>query len=124
MKEIVDAETAAKLKDLSLRIYERARDLAGEKGIIIADTKMEFGIHPVRNPKTSNGEYNNEIILIDELLTPDSSRFWSTKDYAQGRSQDSFDKQIVRDYLLTLGWDRFLRWTGTGLRRGQNFRMT
>jgi phosphoribosylaminoimidazole-succinocarboxamide synthase len=67
---------------------------------------MEFGIHPVRNPKTSNGGYNNEIILIDELLTPDSSRFWSTKDYAQGRSQDSFDKQIVRDYLLTLDWDR------------------
>jgi phosphoribosylaminoimidazole-succinocarboxamide synthase len=106
MKEIVDAETAAKLKDLSLRIYERARDLAGEKGIIIADTKMEFGIHPVRNQKTSNGVNNDEIILIDELLTPDSSRFWSTKDYAQGRSQDSFDKQIVRDYLLTLDWDR------------------
>jgi phosphoribosylaminoimidazole-succinocarboxamide synthase len=94
MKEIVDAETAVKLKDLSLRIYERARDSAGKKGIIIADTKMEFGM------------YNNEIISIDELLTPDSSRFWSIKDYAQGRSQDSFDKQIVRDYLLTLDWDR------------------
>jgi phosphoribosylaminoimidazole-succinocarboxamide synthase len=94
MKELVDAETAAKLKDLSLRIYERARDFAGKKGIIIADTKMEFGI------------YNNEIILIDELLTPDSSRFWRTKNYSQGRSQDSFDKQIVRDYLLTLDWDR------------------
>lgn len=94
MKKIVDSETAENLKDLSLRIYERARNFANKKGIIIADTKMEFGM------------YNNEIILIDELLTPDSSRFWSTKDYAEGRSQDSFDKQIVRDYLLTLDWDR------------------
>ncbi|TNF53506.1 phosphoribosylaminoimidazolesuccinocarboxamide synthase [bacterium] len=94
MKKLVDAETAENLKDLSLMIYERARAFANKKGIIIADTKMEFGM------------YNNEIILIDELLTPDSSRFWSTKDYAQGRSQDSFDKQIVRDYLLTLDWDR------------------
>ena len=94
MKKIAGADSAAKLKDLSLRIYERARDFAGGKGIIIADTKMEFGI------------YNDEIILIDELLTPDSSRFWSIKDYAPGRSQDSFDKQIVRDYLLTLDWDQ------------------
>ncbi|OGW76279.1 MAG: phosphoribosylaminoimidazolesuccinocarboxamide synthase [Nitrospirae bacterium RIFCSPHIGHO2_02_FULL_40_19] len=94
MKKIAGADTAVKLKDLSLRIYERARDFAGGKGIIIADTKMEFGI------------YNDEIILIDELLTPDSSRFWSIKAYAPGRSQDSFDKQIVRDYLLTLEWDQ------------------
>ncbi len=94
MKKIAGADSAAKLKDLSLRIYKRARDFAGGKGIIIADTKMEFGI------------YNDEIILIDELLTPDSSRFWSIKDYAPGRSQDSFDKQIVRDYLLTLDWDQ------------------
>ena len=94
MKKIAGADSAAKLKDLSLRIYERARDFAGGKGIIIADTKMEFGI------------YNDEIILIDELLTPDSSRFWGIKDYTPGRSQDSFDKQIVRDYLLTLDWDQ------------------
>jgi phosphoribosylaminoimidazole-succinocarboxamide synthase len=94
MKKIVGEETALKLQDLSVRVYERARDLAGRKGIIIADTKMEFGI------------YNDEIILIDELLTPDSSRFWSADDYTPGRSQDSFDKQIVRDYLLTLDWDR------------------
>ncbi|MBI4679874.1 MAG: phosphoribosylaminoimidazolesuccinocarboxamide synthase [Nitrospirae bacterium] len=94
MEKIVGADTAVKLKDLSLRIYERARDFAGGKGIIIADTKMEFGI------------YNDEIILIDELLTPDSSRFWGIKDYTPGRSQDSFDKQIVRDYLLTLDWDQ------------------
>ena len=69
-------------------------ETAGKKGIIIADTKMEFG--------TIDGR----IILIDELLTPDASRFWSIKDYAPGRSQDSFDKQIVRDYLLTLDWDK------------------
>jgi len=93
-KEIAGADTAGKLKDLSLRIYESARDFAEKKGIIIADTKMEFGI------------YNDETILIDELLTPDSSRFWSIKDYAPGRAQDSFDKQIVRDYLLTLDWDQ------------------
>jgi phosphoribosylaminoimidazole-succinocarboxamide synthase len=94
MKKIVGADTAAKLKDLSVRIYERARDFAGKKGIMIADTKFEFGI------------FNDEIILIDELLTPDSSRFWSIADYEPGRSQDSFDKQIVRDYLLTLDWDK------------------
>jgi len=94
MKKIVGEETASRLKDLTLKIYQRAMDFAEKKGIIIADTKMEFGI------------YKNEIILIDELLTPDSSRFWSIKDYALGRSQDSFDKQIVRDYLLTLDWDQ------------------
>src|SRR4030067_1770111 len=94
MEKIAGADTAVKLKDLSLRIYERARDFAVGKGIIIADTKMEFGI------------YNDEIILIDELLTPDSSRFWGIKDYTPGRSQDSFDKQIVRGYLLTLDWDQ------------------
>lgn len=105
-KKIAGADTAEKLKDLSLSIYERARAFAGSKGIIIADTKMEFGIYPVRNQKSSNGVYNDEIILIDELLTPDSSRFWSIKDYESGRSQDSFDKQIVRDYLLTLDWDQ------------------
>lgn len=105
-KKIAGADTAEKLKDLSLSIYERARAFAGSKGIIIADTKMEFGIYPVRNQKSSNGVYNDEIILIDELLTPDSSRFWSIKDYEPGRSQDSFDKQIVRDYLLTLDWDQ------------------
>jgi phosphoribosylaminoimidazole-succinocarboxamide synthase len=105
-KKTVGEDTAEKLKALSLRIYERARDFAGEKGIIIADTKMEFGMYPVRNQRSSNRAGNDEIILIDELLTPDSSRFWRVKDYAQGRSQDSFDKQIVRDYLLTLDWDQ------------------
>ncbi len=94
MKNIVGESAALKLKDLTLKIYSRARAYAEKKGIIIADTKMEFGI------------YNDEIILIDELLTPDSSRFWSIEAYASGRSQDSFDKQIVRDYLLTLPWNQ------------------
>ncbi len=94
MKKIVGADLAEKLMDTSLEIYSKARDLAEEKGIIIADTKFEFGT------------YNGELILIDELLTPDSSRFWSMKDYSPGKGQDSYDKQIVRDYLLTLDWDQ------------------
>lgn len=94
MADIVGNKTAENLRSLSLQIYKTARDMAEKKGIIIADTKFEFGT------------YNNELILIDELLTPDSSRFWSAKDYAPGKSQDSFDKQIVRDYLLTLDWDK------------------
>lgn len=87
-------DMAERLKGLSLNIYSKAREIAEKKGIIIADTKFEFGL------------YNDELILIDELLTPDSSRFWSMKDYASGRGQDSFDKQIVRDYLLTLDWNQ------------------
>jgi phosphoribosylaminoimidazole-succinocarboxamide synthase len=94
VKGIVGNDLAERLKDTSLRIYSKARDIAEKKGIIIADTKFEFGL------------YNGELILIDELLTPDSSRFWSIKDYIPGRSQDSYDKQIVRDYLLTLDWDK------------------
>ena len=90
----VGREIAEKLREKSLRIYSKARDIAERKGIIIADTKFEFGLD------------NDELILIDEVLTPDSSRFWSAKDYKPGRSQDSFDKQIVRDYLLTLKWDK------------------
>jgi phosphoribosylaminoimidazole-succinocarboxamide synthase len=94
VKNIVGADLAKKLKDTSLKIYSKARDLAEKKGIIIADTKFEFGT------------YNGELMLIDELLTPDSSRFWSMKDYSPGRGQDSYDKQVVRDYLLTLDWDQ------------------
>lgn len=93
-ERIVGRELAKKLKEVSLKIYGRARDIAEKKGIIIADTKLEFGM------------YGNELMLIDEVLTPDSSRFWSARDYQPGRSQDSFDKQIVRDYLLTLDWDK------------------
>ncbi|MBI5187831.1 MAG: phosphoribosylaminoimidazolesuccinocarboxamide synthase [Nitrospirae bacterium] len=91
---IVGQEMAERLRDVSLKVYSKARDIAEKKGIIIADTKFEFGL------------YNGELILIDELLTPDSSRFWSIKDYTPGRRQDSFDKQVVRDYLLTLDWDQ------------------
>ncbi|MEK6693102.1 MAG: phosphoribosylaminoimidazolesuccinocarboxamide synthase [Nitrospirota bacterium] len=94
VKRLVGNEMAIKLKDISLRVYSKARNIAEKKGIIIADTKFEFGLN------------NNELLLIDEILTPDSSRFWSVKTYEAGRSQDSFDKQIVRDYLLTLDWDK------------------
>lgn len=94
MVKITGEDTALRLKDLSLAIFERATEKAESKGIIIADTKMEFGV---------NG---GEIILIDELLTPDSSRFWPGNEYEPGGGQNSFDKQIVRDYLLTLDWDK------------------
>ncbi|MBE0427121.1 MAG: phosphoribosylaminoimidazolesuccinocarboxamide synthase [Nitrospirae bacterium] len=94
VRRIAGDELAFKLRDISLKIYSQARDIAEKKGIIIADTKFEFGMH------------NGNLMLIDELLTPDSSRFWSAKDYVPGKSQDSYDKQIVRDYLLTLDWDK------------------
>jgi len=92
--KIVGDELAVKLRDVSLRIYAKARDLAERKGIIIADTKFEFGL------------YDDDLILIDEILTPDSSRFWSLRTYEPGKGQDSYDKQIIRDYLLTLAWDQ------------------
>ena len=90
----VGVELAVKLRDTSLKVYTKASTLAEKKGIIIADTKFEFGL------------YNGELIIIDEILTPDSSRFWSLNHYVPGKSQDSYDKQIVRDYLLTLDWDK------------------
>jgi len=82
------------LRDLSLAIYNKGAQLALEKGIIIADTKFEFGM------------LDNEIILIDEILTPDSSRFWPLIDYKPGRGQKSFDKQAVRDWLTASGWNK------------------
>lgn len=94
MEKIVGEDRAAWLRDKTLAVYREAAAMAGKKGIIIADTKMEFG------------EIDGEIIIIDELLTPDSSRFWSAGSYEPGRGQDSYDKQIVRDYLLTLDWDK------------------
>lgn len=94
VKSLVGDEMASRLKEISLRVYSKARDIAERKGIIIADTKFEFGIR------------NNELLLIDEILTPDSSRFWSIKTYQEGKGQDSYDKQIVRDYLLSLNWDK------------------
>ncbi|MFC1804874.1 phosphoribosylaminoimidazolesuccinocarboxamide synthase [Candidatus Omnitrophota bacterium] len=90
----VGKETAEKLKELSIKIYKKASEYALSRGIIIADTKFEFGIH------------NDKIILIDEALTPDSSRFWPKDQYAPGKSQPSYDKQFVRDYLETLDWDK------------------
>ena len=90
----VGVDLAVKLRDTSLNVYTKASTLAEKKGIIIADTKFEFGL------------YNGKLIIIDEILTPDSSRFWSLSHYAPGKSQDSYDKQIVRDYLLTLDWDK------------------
>jgi phosphoribosylaminoimidazole-succinocarboxamide synthase len=92
--QIVGADIAAQVRDLSLRLYSHARAYALERGIIIADTKFEFGIE------------NGQLLLIDEVLTPDSSRFWPADHYAAGRGQPSFDKQFVRDYLETLTWDK------------------
>lgn len=91
---IIGAEKAQKLKDLTIKIYETARDIALEKGIIIADTKFEFG------------ELDGEIVLIDEILTPDSSRFWFKEKYEPGKPQESMDKQFVRNYLETLDWNK------------------
>jgi phosphoribosylaminoimidazole-succinocarboxamide synthase len=95
MAEIVGDEATAYLRDTSLRLYHEAELYARTRGIIIADTKFEFG-------RDSQGR----IILIDEALTPDSSRFWSIATYEPGHSQPSFDKQFVRDYLETLDWDK------------------
>lgn len=83
-----------KIKDASLKIYKSAADFALSKGIIIADTKFEFGI------------YEGEVILIDEVLTPDSSRFWPKDKYEKGKTQESFDKQFVRDYLISIGFNK------------------
>ena len=94
MVETVGPDRAAEARRVSLEIYERARAHAEARGIIVADTKFEFGIRDGR------------LIWIDEALTPDSSRFWPRDDYAPGRSQPSFDKQFVRDYLETLDWDK------------------
>lgn len=92
--EMVGEEIAVRVRDLSIRIYNHGREYARERGIIIADTKFEFGL------------LDGELILIDEVLTPDSSRFWPADDYEPGRSQKSFDKQFLRDWLETLDWDK------------------
>ena len=90
----IGKDIADKIKQLSIDVYTKARDYAEKRGIIIADTKFEFGIA------------DDKIILIDEVLTPDSSRFWPKDQYKTGQSQPSFDKQFVRDYLETLDWDK------------------
>ena len=92
--EVVGQPLAEKLRDTSLAIYKQARDYAAERGIIIADTKFEFGL------------LDGELIWIDEALTPDSSRFWPADQYSPGKAQPSFDKQYVRDYLERIGWNK------------------
>jgi len=95
MCEIVGKEVAQKVKDISLRLYREASEFAATKGIIIADTKFEFGL-----------DESGEVVLIDEVLTADSSRFWPADQYRVGISPPSYDKQFVRDYLETLDWDK------------------
>src|ERR1700704_2087672 len=93
-RRILGDEIANRVKDLSLEIYSHGRDHAAQRGIIVADTKFEFG------------KIDNQLLLIDEVLTPDSSRFWPKDKYIVGQSPPSFDKQFVRDYLETLDWDK------------------
>ncbi len=93
-KDLIGKETAEKVKKVAIALYKKASEIADKKGIIIADTKFEFGF------------FGNDLILIDEALTPDSSRFWPKDDYEIGRGQKSFDKQYVRDYLLSIKWDQ------------------
>lgn len=94
MEDIIGTDLTEKIVDISLSIYRKASKTAEDAGIIIADTKMEFGI------------YEDRLILIDELLTPDSSRFWPRDDYEEGRGQRSYDKQFLRDYLLSINWNQ------------------
>ena len=105
--EIVGKELFDRLKSASLALYQAASDYAAERGLIIADTKFEFGlIDPSPALPSREGANENDLILIDEALTPDSSRFWDASIYKPGKSQPSFDKQYVRDYLQTLDWDK------------------
>ena len=94
MVEVVGSDVAKELKEKSINVYQRARDFAATKGIILADTKFEWGLH------------EGELILIDEVLTPDSSRFWPADQYSEGRDQPSFDKQFVREHLTATTWDK------------------
>ena len=94
MQNRIGSRLAEKLRELSIAIYQKGAELADQKGIIIADTKFEFGL------------FNDEVILIDEVLTPDSSRFWPKASYQPGRGQESFDKQYLRDYLNSIRWDK------------------
>ena len=95
VQEMIGADLAAQVRDVSIRIYERAAEYALGRGIIIADTKFEFG-----------QDDQGRLYIIDEILTPDSSRFWPSSEYRTGISPPSFDKQFVRDYLDTLDWDK------------------
>ncbi len=95
VERLIGADLANRIRDLSLKLYSKAHDYALSRGIIIADTKFEFGV-----------DERGEVYLVDEVLTPDSSRFWYLDDYEVGRPQKSFDKQFVRDYLNSLDWDK------------------
>lgn len=95
MQDRIGSEVAQKIRDLSIDLYRKARQYAYKKGVIIADTKFEFG-----------RDDNGEIILVDEIFTPDSSRFWKVEDYEAGKEPPAFDKQFVRNYLLNSSWDR------------------
>ena len=92
---LIGQDLAEQVRDVSLEIYRCARDYAAARSIIIADTKLEFGL-----------DENGQLVLIDEVLTPDSSRFWPVDQYLKGKSPPNFDKQFVRDYLETLDWDK------------------
>ncbi len=107
-QKIVGNELATQARDLSLKIYRAGRDYARQRGIIIADTKFEFGLSGGDAPSPSGGGASpqGKLILIDEVMTPDSSRFWPADQYQPGRGQPSFDKQFVRDYLETLDWNK------------------
>jgi phosphoribosylaminoimidazole-succinocarboxamide synthase len=94
VEKTIGKDLAREVRSVSLAIYREARDFAAQRGILIADTKMEFGIKA------------KKLILIDELLTPDSSRFWPKDEYRPGGPQKSFDKQFLRDYLLSIRWDK------------------
>jgi len=94
VEKVVGKDLAQRLKYLSLKIYKKAQDFAEQRGIIIADTKMEFGIK------------DGKLFFIDERLTPDSSRFWPKKEYLPGGSQKSFNKQFLREYILSIQWDK------------------
>ena len=95
VQQLIGEERTTVLRDTSIQLYSEAREYARQRGIIIADTKFEFGV-----------DKDGTITLVDEVLTPDSSRFWPAEAYEPGRSQPSFDKQFVRDYLETLNWDK------------------
>ncbi len=95
MQDRIGSEVAQKIRDFSIDLYQKVRRYASEKGVIIADTKFEFG-----------RDDNGEIILVDEIFTPDSSRFWKVEDYETGKEPPAFDKQFVRNYLLNSSWDR------------------
>jgi len=93
--DLIGADVAARVRDAAIAVYQHARDYAAGRGIIVADTKFEFAL-----------DGDGELVLIDEVLTPDSSRFWPAESYAPGHSPESFDKQFVRNYLESIGWNK------------------